>query len=68
MFNATFNNISVISWRYCHKEKSVIFIIRLKYVPRVWKMARSLYVKDHVWQFLIRNSLVGVVVDGPLEG
>ena len=23
MFNATFNNISVISWRYCHKEKSI---------------------------------------------
>jgi len=31
-------------------------------------MARSFYVKDHVWQFLIRTSLVGVVVDGPLEG
>ena len=49
-------------------ESNTPFKKRQKLAPRYWRILRSLYVIYNLKQLLLSNTLLGVIIGGPLQG
>ena len=61
LFNATFNNISVISWRFEHKKQGVLDLLKYHGSLSTKNKVYSIYWYDKVCQWFDAGSLFSIL-------